>query len=264
MGTVSTTITQIKSPIRTIIDKYGYDEVEDIFINNDCVAFKAVMDLYSTDCNIPGLMMAFIIEHNALELLVIYCRYMIDIGVITSILRCLLLRFGDYDDDDTDSEICVSMFVIIFNTHKTRLDETSKIFIINYIFGTDEQGMSQLRRMIMLDRDYIDNVAKSRPCILLYGEYTEDDLSCVIETRLSLPIKYYILSLYIGVYPSEIITGMTYKLDTLYIKEHIDKLMCLYYYVMSPLDVDSRVIICILLIRGDTRDMITSVGVVEY
>lgn len=256
---MSTKIAQIRSPIRTVLDKYGYEKVEDIFVNNDCVVFKEVMDLYSTNSNIPGLMIAFIFEHHAIELLVIYCRYMIDIGTITSILRGLLLRFDDYDDD-TDFYGYVTMFTMLFNTHKTRLDDSSKLFIVNYIFSMDEPGMSQLRRMIMLDRDYVDSVARSRPCILLYGEYTEDDLSCVIETRISLCMKYYILNEYAGVYPYERMTSLAYKLDTLYIKENIDKLMCMYYYVMSPLDKDCKVIICRLLIRSDTRDMIALTG----
>lgn len=261
MGTVSTKIAQIRSPIRTVLDKYGYEEVEDIFINNDCVVFKEVMDLCSTNSNIPFLMIAFIFEHRAIELLVIYCRYMIDVGTITNILRSLLLRFDDYGDD-TDVDVHVTMFMILFNTHKTRLDDASKSIIVNYIFSMDEPGTSQLRRMIMLDRDYVDSVARSRPCILLYGEYTEDDLPCVIETRIPLCMKYYILNEYAGVYPYERMTSLAYKVDTLYIKENIDKLMCMYYCVMSLLDMDCRVIICRLLIRSDTRDMIASMGAI--
>lgn len=255
MGTI---ITKTGSPIRRVVDKYDYEEVDDIFTNNNCIAFKEVMDLHCTYCNIPSLMMAFIIEHNALELLAIYCRYPIDTRTITCILRGLLLGFGDVD---TDTDVHVAMFMMLFNTYKSRLDETDKLGIMGYILGVDEPGMSQLRRMIMLDRDYINNVAKSMPCILLYGEYTEDDLSCVVETRISLHMKYYILSEYMGVYPSEKMTRLAYKLDTLYIKENIDKLMCLYYYVMSFLDIDIRALIFRLLIKSDICDMTALIGI---
>lgn len=234
--------------IRPILDIHCYEDIEDVFINNDCAVFNEIMEATADNrkgvMSVPYLMMNLIVENSSLDLCVMCCKYIVDVDTAISVLRVLLCSIGD-----VDTESVIVMFNIVYSSTKHLLRWEDRKILAEYIFTREEPGLCQPRQMIILDGDFMKEIALYHPFVLLHANYIEADLLLLVDTPLKFEQKHTIIRDYRELCSPGTLDIVLRKLGLLYIKMNIQKFVYLDLCILATLNSDIRRLIYMLFIE---------------
>lgn len=253
MGIVTSREARLHSVIPLLVT-HGY-ELDDVFERNDVRVFNEMMKQFCSDSShiakhVANMITDLCAAYNAYELFTIFCQHLVDIDIVFSLLCELSTDIAK--DDDKDNDCTIIMFTVLYNTNKDHFTKKHRSRLAYYIFTRTTGKIGHIKKMFLLDTEYMAELATHRPIILLCAEYDEDELLYLLNVPM--PLKDHICIVRDNLASCSDATKTVLvlnKLCRIYIRRNITRFMYLHYYVLNSLDIDIKTLVYRLVAEVD-------------